>query len=174
MEYGIIYIKICPPKGSPGEWIKYCHVFSSTPKSFQENVREIANNINTKHQEDIIIPMDITVHPGCTTTSESVEEIATDMYNQFLDLSENIVSISKYSLDAWVVISKIINYYEISLLYLLGVIGNSEVLVIVTEVQLLYKFNIGIKADYSKVPGKFSSQWQSNIAQADYANDWLF
>jgi hypothetical protein len=88
MEYGIIYIKICPPKGSPGEWIKYCHIFSSTPKSFQENVREIANNINTKHQEDIIIPMDITVHPGCTTTSESVEEIATDMYNQFLDLSE--------------------------------------------------------------------------------------
>jgi len=88
MEYGVIYIKICPPKGSPGEWIKYCHIFSSTPKSFQENVREIANNINTKHQEDIIIPMDITVHPGCTTTSESVEEIATDMYNQFLDLSE--------------------------------------------------------------------------------------
>jgi hypothetical protein len=32
--------------------------------------------------------MDIDVHPGCTTTSESVEEIATDMYNQFCELVE--------------------------------------------------------------------------------------
>lgn len=88
MEYGVIYIKICPSKGSPGEWVKYCHTLSSTPKSFQENVREIANNINDKYSNSIVIPMDITVHPGCTTTPESVEEIATDMYDQFLELSE--------------------------------------------------------------------------------------
>jgi rRNA small subunit pseudouridine methyltransferase Nep1 len=34
--------------------------------------------------------------------------------DEFLGLSESIFSISNYSLDAWVVISKIINYYEIS------------------------------------------------------------
>lgn len=88
MEYGVIYIKICPPKGSPGEWIKYCHILSSTPKSFQENIRDISNNINTKYSESILIPMDVSVHPGCTTTPESVEEIATDMYNQFCELAE--------------------------------------------------------------------------------------
>lgn len=88
MEYGVIYIKICPPKGHPGEWIKYCHIFSSTPKSFQENVKQIANDINSKYQSDIFIPMDITIHPGCTTTDESVEMIATDIYNQFCELSE--------------------------------------------------------------------------------------
>ena len=32
--------------------------------------------------------MDVTVHPGCTTTEESVEEIATDMYNQFCELAD--------------------------------------------------------------------------------------
>lgn len=86
MDYGIIYIKICPPKGSPGEWIKYCHIFSSTPKSFQQNVKLIVNDINTKYQDDIIIPMDISVHPGCVTTPESVEVIANDIYNQYLDM----------------------------------------------------------------------------------------
>jgi hypothetical protein len=86
MEYGVIYIKICP-KGS-GEWIKHCHILSSTPMSFQKNVLEIANSINSKYSTDIVIPMDIDVHPGCTTTPESVEEVATDMYNQFCELAE--------------------------------------------------------------------------------------
>ena len=86
MDYGVIYIKVCP-KG-PGEWIKYCHIFSSTPPSFQQNVREIANNINTKYSDSIVIPMDVAVHPGCTTTKESVEEVASDMYNQFCELAE--------------------------------------------------------------------------------------
>lgn len=88
MEYGVIYIKVCPKKGTPGDWIKYCYILSSTPKSFQQNVKEIANNINSKYSNDIIIPMDIDVHPGCTTTVEKVEEIATDMYNQFCELAD--------------------------------------------------------------------------------------
>ncbi len=88
MEYGVIYIKICPEKGSPGEWIKYCHILSSTPLSFQQNAKEIADNINSKYSDSIVIPMDIDVHPGCTTLPESVEEIATDIYNQFCELAE--------------------------------------------------------------------------------------
>ena len=88
MEYGVIYIKICPKDGTPGEWIKYCQVISGTPKSFQKNSEEIANDINTKYSDDIVIPMDIDVHPGCTTTPEKVDEIAQDMYNQFCELAE--------------------------------------------------------------------------------------
>jgi hypothetical protein len=88
MEYGVIYIKICPKKGTPGEWIKYCHILSATPKSFQQNAEDIANDINTKYSDSIVIPMDIDVHPGCTTTPELVEEVATDMYNQFYELAE--------------------------------------------------------------------------------------
>lgn len=88
MEYGVIYIKICPKEGTPGEWIKYCQILSATPKSFQKNAEDIANDINTKYSDSIVIPMDIDVHPGCTTTPESVEEVATDMYNQFCELAE--------------------------------------------------------------------------------------
>ena len=43
MEYGVIYIKICPKEGTPGEWIKYCQILSATPKSFQQNAEDIAN-----------------------------------------------------------------------------------------------------------------------------------
>jgi len=88
MEYGVIYIKVCPKDGTPGDWIKYCHILSATPKSFQQNAEGIASDINTKYSDSIVIPMDIDVHPGCTTTPESVEEVATDMYNQFCELVE--------------------------------------------------------------------------------------
>ena len=33
--------------------------------------------------------------------------------DELLGLSKNLISISNYSLDAWVVVSKIINFYEI-------------------------------------------------------------
>ena len=88
MRYGVIYIKICPKEGTPGDWIKYCQIISATPKSFQLNAKEIADDINVRYSNDIVIPMDIDVHPGCTTTPESVKEIATDMYNQFCELVE--------------------------------------------------------------------------------------
>ena len=88
MKYGVIYIKICPKDGTTGDWIKYCRILSDTPKSFQNNSKEIANDINTKYSDDIVIPMDIDVHPVCTTTQEKVDEIAQDMYNQFCELAE--------------------------------------------------------------------------------------
>jgi hypothetical protein len=87
-EYGVIYLTVCPKKGTPAEWIKYCHIFSALPKSFQENIKHITDSINSKYTDDIVIPMDISLHPGCTTTPESVDEIATDMYNQFSELIE--------------------------------------------------------------------------------------
>jgi len=87
-EYGVIYIKICPPKGHPSEWIKYCYIFSAAPASLQNNIKQIVNDINTKYSDDIIIPMDTMIHPGCTTTPESVEEIATDMFNQYNEMMD--------------------------------------------------------------------------------------
>ena len=88
MRYGVIYIKICPVEGSKGDWIKYCNTLSSMPKSFQQNVDIIANDINSRYSDDIVIPMDVDVHPGCTTTPEKVEEIANYMYQQYSELCE--------------------------------------------------------------------------------------
>ena len=75
MEYGVIYTKICPKDGMPGDWIKYCHFLSETPKSFQENVKRIVDDINSIYKEYIVIPMDEDVHPGCTTKPDKVKEI---------------------------------------------------------------------------------------------------
>jgi hypothetical protein len=86
MEYGVIYIKICPPIGHPFEWIKYCYIFDFIPTSLQNNIKQIANDINTKYSDDIIIHMDVMLHPGCTTTSQKVQEIATDMFNQYNEM----------------------------------------------------------------------------------------
>ena len=88
MRYGVIYIKICPKEGTPGDWIKYCHFLSETPKSFQQNVEIIANDINSKYSDEIVIPMDVDVHPGCTTTPEGVKVVAEDMYKQYSELCE--------------------------------------------------------------------------------------
>jgi hypothetical protein len=88
MEYGLIYIKVLPPIGHPSEWIRYCYIFSFLPTSLQNNIKHIANNINTKWSNDIVIPMDVNLHPGCVTSPEIVEEIATDMFNQFSEMME--------------------------------------------------------------------------------------
>lgn len=88
MKCGVIYIKTCPPRDHKYEWLKYCYITKSIPKPILDNIIQIAHNINTKYSNDIIIPMDIMLHPGCTTKPEKVDEIANDMYNQFSKLSE--------------------------------------------------------------------------------------
>ena len=88
MNYGVVYVKICPPKGHNAEWIKYCHILSSTPTSLQSNIRQIVNKINSDYKDSIVIPMDITVHPGCTTTYESVEEISNKIYSMYVEMMD--------------------------------------------------------------------------------------
>ena len=49
MEYGVIYIKICIPNGHPSEWLKHCYLFEFIPKSIQQNIIQITNDINNKY-----------------------------------------------------------------------------------------------------------------------------
>jgi len=86
MECGVIYIKVVPPKGHKSEWIKYCYLSSMMPADLQNEIKELADLINTRHQADIVIPMDTMIHPGCTTKPEVVEEIAREMYNGFIKI----------------------------------------------------------------------------------------
>lgn len=88
MEWGLIYIKVVPTKGSPIEWIKYCYLTELLPQSMINNTETIANDINQKYSDDIVIPMDNMIHPGCTTTPQGVEIIAADMYNQFSEMMD--------------------------------------------------------------------------------------
>lgn len=81
--YGVIYIKMCPPKGSRLEWIKYAKILSLMPISIQNNIKAISKNINDKYESDLIIKMDKSPNPGCITKPESVDEIANEMFDEF-------------------------------------------------------------------------------------------
>lgn len=88
MDYGIIYVKVLPPEGSPAEWMGYCYIFSFYPNSIQQNIKQIVDEINTKYVKDIVIPMNLMLHPGCVTNPEVVEEVATDIFNQYSEMME--------------------------------------------------------------------------------------
>ena len=81
MRYGVIYAKIIPPKGHKSEWVKYCHISSVLPKSKLLQLSQLRDYINRCHGGNIIIPFDINnTHPGCTTTEESVMDVAVTIY----------------------------------------------------------------------------------------------
>jgi hypothetical protein len=86
MECGIIYIKICPPRGNRYEWIKYCYLTEAYPKRIKSELKEAVDYINTKFADSIVYPVDFLLHPGCTTTPEMVDEIANEMYSKFVTL----------------------------------------------------------------------------------------
>lgn len=136
MRYGVIYIKTCST--NEYKWLKYCYIFSSLPKTIQQDITEIANNINTKWENYIVIPMDIDINPGCTTKPEKVEEIATDMYNQYLKLAE------KHGFSN-----------TIRCVYSIGELSNVNV----SSTHLLHHYDIMIKVghflDSSDEPGLF-------------------
>ena len=88
MEYGVIYIKIVPPKGHKSEWLKYLVSSKIMPESIQHSLKELCNKINSR--DGIIIPMDDKVNPGCVTTSEIVSNVVNEMYNGFLDIFKDV------------------------------------------------------------------------------------
>ena len=84
MEYGVIYLKVCPPAEHCLAWLKHVHIDTNIiPTKIQHNIRELSNKINDKYASDIIIDMDTKLHPGCLTTKESVDVIASEIYNGF-------------------------------------------------------------------------------------------
>lgn len=85
-NYGVIYAKICPKDKKNGSWIKYCHLISQTPQSFQDEMRDIVDYINKKYS--LIIPMDFSVHPGCVSNVEEVDEVAKEIFEKLKDLAK--------------------------------------------------------------------------------------
>ena len=93
MEYGIIYLKVCPPSGHHSEWMKHCFVNSELALDDRNKIDEISSGINSKYASDIIIPMDSKLHPGCVCTTDSVRKIATEMYNGYVSFFESKLGI---------------------------------------------------------------------------------
>ena len=83
IDCGMMYIKICP-RESNLSWIKYCHIKSIMPKSFQLNSDRIIDIINTKYVDDIYVQMDKSVHPGILTKPNKIYTITKEIYERFL------------------------------------------------------------------------------------------
>ena len=84
MEVGVIYLKLVFPKGHKLGWLSHCGMNLVLPKDIYNEIKILTKKINTEYADDIIIPMDCRVMPGCTTKPESVDKVAKSMYDGFV------------------------------------------------------------------------------------------
>lgn len=104
-KYGVFYLTPCFPKDHDQEWLTHCKI-SIFDISNDESLLEIKNlisNLNEKYKDVIYLPIDESIHPGCCSTPDSIEDIATELYNG-LELIFNKMFGSSYIKLAWSVI----------------------------------------------------------------------
>jgi len=89
-EYGILYARPVFPKNHPLEWLSHCIITGVLPKVLQTEILNLSNHINLKWKDSIIIPMDNSIAPGCTTKPEVIEEVANDIYQGMLDIFKKL------------------------------------------------------------------------------------
>jgi len=89
-EYGILYAKVVFPRTHKLEWLAHCHLTNILPKDLQTEIRRLSNDINQKWKDSIVIPMDNSIMPGCTTEPEVIEEVANDIYKGMLDIFKRL------------------------------------------------------------------------------------
>ncbi len=88
-EFGIFYIRPVFPSGHKLEWLNY-YKLSNVPHVSRPKIKSLSKSINQRN--DIIVPMDSNIHPGCVTKSESIKEISNEVYNEFCNIlgKENV------------------------------------------------------------------------------------
>ncbi len=85
-EYGVLYIRTCFPKGHKHEWLNYCEISGPIDTAYPKMMSELMSlisTINKKYKDVIYLPIDPNIHPGCCSEPESIENIATELYNGF-------------------------------------------------------------------------------------------
>lgn len=89
-EYGILYARVVFPKKHRLEWLAHCALTGMLPKDLQTEIEKLSDHINQKWKDSIVIPMDNSIVPGCTTEPEVIEEVANDVYNGMLDIFKRL------------------------------------------------------------------------------------
>lgn len=90
-EYGVLYAKTCFPKEHKLNWITYCNMPSLLPKDLQKEISILAEYINSKFKDVIVVPMDKSTIPVCVTYPESIEEVANEIYTGMNKIFEKLV-----------------------------------------------------------------------------------
>jgi len=139
MKYGLIYLKITFPKGHKLEWLKYCNIFGSLPDDMKSDLKKINDRINTMFSGNIIIPMNLSLHPGCVTTEIAASRVAREIFNKYSTLMK------KYTPDECVrcvfAVGKVLNIEKYDNMHYLP---PNDILI-----------KLGAKIDSSDAPGLF-------------------
>lgn len=80
-EYSLIYAKPVFPKGHRLEWLTHCYITNILPKDLQFEIKSLSDRINLEFKDDIVIPMDNRINPGCVTTPESCDVISKEIFD---------------------------------------------------------------------------------------------
>lgn len=80
-EYSLIYARVAFPKKHKLEWLNYCALTNILPKDLQFEIKSLSDRINREFKDDIIIPMDNRINPGCVTTPESCDKISKEIFD---------------------------------------------------------------------------------------------
>jgi hypothetical protein len=89
-EYGILYARVVFPRNHKLEWISHCALTGILPKDLKNEIKRLSEHINQKWKDSIVIPMDNSIVPGCTTKPEVIEEVAHDIYKGMLDMFKRL------------------------------------------------------------------------------------
>lgn len=104
-KYGVFYLTPCFPKGHKQEWLTHCKISIfdiSNDKSLLE-IKNLIKGLNEKYKNVIYLPIDESIHPGCCSTPDSIEYIATELYNGLKSIFNKMFG-SSYIKLAWSVI----------------------------------------------------------------------
>ena len=85
-EYGILYAKVSFPTGHKLAWLNNHFLPNMLPKDLLEEVKKLSSDINSKFGDSIIVKMDARLIPGCVTTPESINMVASAIYDGMLDI----------------------------------------------------------------------------------------
>lgn len=87
-EYGVFYIKPVFPKGHKLQWLNYSR--GKTATDLDTEITDLVDRINTQYSDDIYIPLNNSLNPGCATEPKMIETIAKDVYNSFNDIFKRL------------------------------------------------------------------------------------
>lgn len=90
-EYGVLYARVCFPKDHRLNWLSYCNLFNLLPKDLKDEVIRLADHINQKYKDVIVVPMDKSIIPGCVTKPEAIEEVAKEIYDGMNEIFDKLI-----------------------------------------------------------------------------------
>lgn len=90
MEVGVLYCKVSFPKEHKLHWLSHCAITNILPKDLQIELKYLVDSLNQEYKDDLLIPIDNRIMPGCVSKPEKIEEIANKLYQGFISMFQKL------------------------------------------------------------------------------------